>query len=285
MRPSAKTAEVILVEEPAQYTAALKDVKSGRFSKGTIVVFDRSADPERALSKVDNKITKIHLLYNFPESLEEARVIHADEDQAVLALYMDRFKELSTQVDRLGGVKIRPQEGKRANEWLADYISGTGENDLVLILSHVERSRVRLKNPDGDLIPYADGEYPLVDGTTHTISQNTKSRSLVWTLGCDTWDALSEGLMSEGAPSLSISRPIEYHESVDLAKRIVQSKRTVRSVINQLQSIEFGRLPPNAPRKSPSTHFTPERPHVPLQIIVENFSGPNVVTESLTEVA
>jgi hypothetical protein len=284
-RASAKTAETILVEKGSEYTTALKDVKAGRFSKNTIVVFDRSTDPERALSKVDNSITKVHLLYNFPGTLEEARLIHRDKSQDVLAAYMDSFNELSAQVDRLGGVKIRPQEGKKAAEWLANYIAGTSDNDLVLILSHVEPDEVLLKSPDGDLIPYADGIYPLVDGTTYNLSQNTKSRSLVWTLGCDTWDALSEGRISTSGPNLAISRPIEYHESVDLAKLIVQSRGTVRSTISRLQGVNFGRLPPNVPKKLVPAHFSPARPHQPLQVIVENLSGPNIVTGTLIGVA
>lgn len=72
-RASAKSAEVILVEEPRYYTTALKDVRDGRFSKSTVVVFDRSPNPELALSKIDAKVKKVHLLYNFPEGLAEAK--------------------------------------------------------------------------------------------------------------------------------------------------------------------------------------------------------------------
>jgi hypothetical protein len=284
-RESARSAEVILVEEPRHYTAALKDVREGRFSKSAVVVFDRSPNPELALNKIDTKVQKVHLLYNFPETLAEARAIHADEDEELLNLYMGTFQELSAQVNRLGGLKIRPQAGKKANEWLADYISRTDENDLVLVLSHVEPSQIRMRNPDGDLIPYSDGDYPLVDGTAHKISENGKSKSLVWTLGCDTWDALSNGMLLQEQIGLAITRPIEYHESVGLAERIVRSKGTVRSVIQELQAIDFGKLPRNAPNRDPSPHFTPARPKVPLAVMVENFSGRNIVTMAMIEVA
>lgn len=283
-RASAKSAEVILVERPRDYTTALKDVKKGRFSKNTIVVFDRSPNPERALERLDTKIQKVHLLYNFPETLAEAKAIHADEEEELLQLYMRTFEQLSARVQRLGGVRIRPQSGKKANEWLEDYLSRTDENDLVLVLSHVERSSIKMKNPDGDLIPYSDGDYPLIDETIHKISANGNSKSLVWTLGCDTWDALSEGLLLENEPSLAITRPIEYHESVDLAERIMRSKGTVKSVIKDIQDIDFDRLPRNAPKKDTSPHFTPARPHAPFAVVVENFSGPNVVTAQMTEV-
>jgi hypothetical protein len=283
-RASAKSAEVILVEEPRHYTTALKDVRDGRFSKSAIVVFDRSPNPELALNKIDTKVQKVHLLYNFPETLAEARAIHVGKDEELLKLYMGTFQELSAQVNQLGGLKIRPQAGKKANEWLADYISRTDENDLVLVLSHVEPSEIRLRSPDGDLIPYSDGNYPLVDGTVHKISQNGKSKSLVWTLGCDTWDALSDGLLLDRL-GLAITRPIEYHESVGLAQQILRSKGTVRSVIHELQAIDFGKLPRNVPSKEPSRHFTPTRPQVPLAVVVENFPGPNIVTMDMIEVA
>jgi hypothetical protein len=203
---------------------------------------------------LDNPVKKTHLLFNFPETLDEAQAIHEDTPISDLEAYMESFAELSREVTELGGIKIRAQAAKPANEWVRDYISHTGKDELVLILSHVEREEVALKGPDGDLIPYPDGALPLTDKSVYKLSESANSSSLVWTIGCDTWDTLSEGL-----PGLSFSRPIEYHESVQLARLILQSNATARSAIRGLQGLEFGRLPRNAPKLGGSKHFNPKR--------------------------
>lgn len=124
-----------------------------------------------------------------------------------------------------------------------------------------------------------------MDGTVHRISENGKSKSLVWTLGCNTWDALSEGLLLQEQLGLASTRGIEYYESVDLAERIMRSKGTVRSILQEIQAIDFGKLPYNKPFKAPPAHFPQARPQPPWAVVVENFSGPNIVTVDVIEVA
>jgi hypothetical protein len=276
----AKTASTILVEEPKEYATVLKDIRAGRFGPKTIAVFDRSPSPENVLNKLDNKIQKVRLLFNVPENLAEAKAIHGDDLEPELNSYMPTFNQVSQELTRLGGTKIHSTSTESASAWLDRYLEDVGEDELVLIVSHVERERIALKNPDGNFVPYPDGILPLVDSSSYAISKTANHKPLVWTVGCDTWDTLSEGI-----PGLSISRPIEYRESIDIVKAILESKDTVRSVVRNLQNKQYSSLPFNPPKKPKSKHFGQERPQIPLQMVVEVVPGNNLLTAELTEVA
>jgi hypothetical protein len=149
------------------------------------------------------------------------------------------------------------------------------------VVSHVGREVEVLASSDGTPIPFEDAAVlPLSDSSSFALSKTANHKGLVWTIGCDTWDTLSEGI-----PGLAISRPIEYPESVDIAKAILDSKDTARSVVRNLQEKQYTSMPFNPPKKSKPTesHFPPDRPQAPLQMVVELVPGNNLLTAQLQE--
>lgn len=126
---------------------------------------------------------------------------------------MPTFKDIAQEMTQLGGIKITPST-EPASTWLAKYIAGTDKDDLVLIVSHVKKGVAYIKNSEGDVIRNPDGILPLIDGSSYSISANANQKPLVWTVGCDTWDTLSEGVSG-----FAITRQIYYSESLNITKK------------------------------------------------------------------
>jgi hypothetical protein len=279
LKRQARSATTILIEDPDDYGTALKDIKAGRFDPRAIAVFDRSPNPDIVLDKLDSKIKKNHLLFNIPQNLDEAKAIHPTTAEGVLNGYMPTFNDIAREMTELGGIKIAPSS-EPASTWLSKYLENVEKDELVLIVSHVKRGDAYIKNADGDPIEYPEGILPLIDGSSYSISTNANQKALVWTIGCDTWDTLSEGFSG-----LAITRRIEYREGLDMVKRIMRSQDTVRGIVHDLQNLDFEGLPSNPPKKLKSAHFKQVRPQSTYQLVVENIPSSNLLTDLCMEVA
>src|SRR5262249_43999299 len=128
----------ILVEEPSDYQTVLRDIKKNAYGPKSIVVFDRSPNPDLILPRLDDNINEVHFLFNVPRSLEEARLVHDDLADGVLSRYMQRFNSVAQTFTELGGKRITREGSSNAGDWTAEYISKVPKSDLVIIASHVE---------------------------------------------------------------------------------------------------------------------------------------------------
>jgi hypothetical protein len=160
--------QTVLLEDPSSYGPVLKDIRSGFFPPGTIAVFDGSNDPDRVLATIDRPVERVHLLYNIPETLDEAVQVHgprtfqdgtrqrgASVDELKHNLDSE-LKPIAAQLRAAGGVKIEPHSGESAKDFLEQYIRRLGPNDVVLIVSHVVRTDEEKPNPNGgtEFYPY-----------------------------------------------------------------------------------------------------------------------------------
>jgi hypothetical protein len=284
-------ATTILIEEPEDYETALRDIESNTFGPKTIAVFDRSSDPDLLLPRLDDKINKVHLLFNVPKSLEEAKIVHDDASERLLSQYMGRFRSVSDAFRGLGGIKITSGESK-ADSWLTSYLSNVPKSDLVVIASHVEEFIGMSRGSDGMLRPIQKLMLPLVDGSKFELASiKGDDRPLIWTVGCNTWDVLSTG-ENLAAPELSISHPLEYQQSVAVVRNLLSGRESGRTMIAAIQKMELSQVQPSksvarvvsrpsAPVRRNLKHFSPTRPKTKAQIIVYNIDGNNILTDQI----
>src|SRR5260370_21919503 len=99
----------------------MRYIKRVNFDLGSISVFDRSPNPDTVITLLDKKLKKVHLLFNVPQTLAEAREIHEAASELLLSRYMKTFADVSARFEKLEGIRIAPKKSASAEEWLTDY--------------------------------------------------------------------------------------------------------------------------------------------------------------------
>jgi hypothetical protein len=277
--------QTVLVETRAGYTTAIRDARSGRLPPGSIAVFDRSRYPEGVVDGFQKEIKRTTLYFNVPETLQEAKNVHGRIERiqlglsdSILEAYLPLLKEVADRYRALGGIKIEPQGGMNAADWLASQIAAHGENELVVIASHVARTSVLLTRPDGSPSSYPTGRLPLIDGSVYSMDKAKASGPTVWTVGCETWD-LELGRLDLGKSELAFTTKISYPESVAVVRKILPGK-TVSQKINGLQKEPWAtqRLPESGEiRPVDVNHPLPGAPRS-LGVMAEVIQDKNIVT-------
>ncbi|NKN15511.1 hypothetical protein [Rhizobium laguerreae] len=288
-----KTA-TILVETETAYSAALADIRSNKFGGGTIALFDRSNEPDPLLIRLDDKVGKVHILYNVPETEAEAISVHGPSvlqvglPRSKIVSYLPKLKSVAEAYRQLGATKIEAASGLSASEWLSNYLNSLPKTDIVIIASHVVKSETLALNSDNIPLEYLDGILPLVDGTFHRLSGfSGVDRPMVWTVGCNTWDLMAgEAILK--TPLLTISSRITYPESFFITKTLISDTSSIRSMTERIQRTNFilrylDSVSPATPRiETPSdgaSHLPLLRPRQRIELLVENTLGNNILLD------
>jgi hypothetical protein len=231
--------QTVLVEDQAGYATALRDVRSGRLPPGSVAVFDRSRNPESVIAGIGEKVGRVSVYFNVPETLNEAINIHGQRDfqlglpNSQLESYLSAFKLIAARYRSMKAIKIEGHGGFNAAEWLQNEIDKHSSEDLVIIASHVNIYNTIMIAPDGSPAFYKAGRLPLNDGSLFNLINVRSSGPTVWTVGCQTWISMA-GEIDLRSTEVAFTTKITYPDSI-LVVQEVKEGLTIQERINRLQ--------------------------------------------------
>lgn len=251
-------AQTVLVDKVEGYKLALQDIRNGNLPPGSVTVFDLSRNPDIALASLDKPVKRVIIYHNVPETLDEARNVHGfrkfgEVDQEgysddELQREIPGFVEVARQLTAIGAIKIHSSGTQNAAKWLEQAVSSHGNDELVIIMSHIVQYGIEKITPGGSPFIYPAALLPLTDGSIYKPNIPSTKSDMVWLVGCETWD-LNMQLLSLNLPALTLGAQVTYPVAFDIVKETTNGS-SIREIINHLQRRRF-RLPP--PRIQPET--------------------------------